>query len=471
MASTTLYASGNTGLTGMTISGSYPITNAYDSSSDTSNYARYSISTSTTGYVYLTYDTSNIPSTATIQSVTAKARLRISNTSRVTNRVCQLYTGTTAKGSNTNFSSTSSGGSVITLSTGTSWTRSELNNLRMRIGGTGSSSTSSKYIYIYGTDITITYVTESRTITSTLSGSGTIDPSGATTAYDGDEYELTITPTNTNDTVTITNNGVDVTEDLVGHYSGGTSTSYSTASGTGVTTGFARSGGAFYQSSSTSSDSWLRYAIGKTAESPYSTSNTSNTYCKDGTNDATTQGWMNYPFDFSGLPNDAEVTAVEVKCYGAAESTTETARHADVSLWCGNEQKGTTQAFSSTSNTTMTISDPGEWTREDLQDAWVRFGVGYYGGRILGITWKVTYTYGGTLHHYTYTYDVNGNATIAVTIGSGGGSTKKIYIKKNGTWTQCSKVYKKVNGSWVEQSESNWGTVLPTGGNYRLIQL
>lgn len=41
---------------------------------------------------------------------------------------------------------------------------------------------------------------------------------------------------------------------------------------------------------------------------------------------------MNYPFDFSSLPVDAEVTAVEVKCYGATESTTETARHADVSL-------------------------------------------------------------------------------------------------------------------------------------------
>ena len=177
MASTTLVASGNTGLTGMTISGSYPIANAYENSSDTSSYARYSISTSTTGYVYLTYNTSNIPTTATIQSVAAKARLRISNTSRVTNRVCQLYTGTTAKGSNTDFSSTSSGGSVITLSTG-SWTRSELNDLRMRIGGTGSSSTSSKYIYIYGTDITITYTTASRTVTTTLSGSGTIDPSG-----------------------------------------------------------------------------------------------------------------------------------------------------------------------------------------------------------------------------------------------------------------------------------------------------
>lgn len=463
MAEKTLVASGNTGLTGMTISSSYPITNAYDSSSDTSNYARYSISTSTIGHVYLTYDTSDIPLTATIQSVEAKARLRISNTSRVTNRVCQLYSGTTAMGSNTDFSSTSSGGAVITLSTGTSWTRSDLTDLRMMIGGTGSSSTSSKYIYIYGTDITITYVTASRTVTTTLTGSGTIDPSGTQTMYDGDEYELTITPTNISDTVTVTNNNVDVTDQLEEHYSGGTSTSYSTASGNGVTTGFARSGGAFYQSSSTTSDAWLRYAIGHTAESPYSTSNTSNTYCKDGTNDATTQGWMNYPFDFSGLPDDAEVTAVEVKCYGAAESTSETARHADVSLWCGNEQKGMTQQFTSTSNSTMTLSNPGEWTREDLQDAWVRFGVGYYGGRILGITWKVTYNHGGTLHHYTYSYEVNGNATIAVTIG-GGGSTQKIYIKVNGAWTQYSKVYKKINGSWVEQS--NLSSIFDTTAKY-----
>lgn len=465
MASIVLVASGNTGLTGMTISSSYPITNAYDNSNDTANYARYSISTSTTGYVYLTYDTSDIPATATIQSVVAKARLRISSTTRVTSRVCQLYTGTTAKGSNTDFSSTSSGGTVINLSTGTSWTRSELTDLRMRIGGTGSSSSNSKYIYIYGTDITITYTAESRTVTTTLNGNGTINPSGATTSYDGDEYTLTITPANTSDTVTITNNGVNVTSELEPHYSGGTSTSYSTASGSGVTTGFARSGSQFYRgNSSTTGDNWLRYAIGYTAENPYSTSNTSNTYCKDGTNDATTQGWMNYPFDFSSLPADAEVTSVEVKVYGAAESTTETARHADVSLWCGNEQKGTTQQFSNTSNSTMTLSDTGEWTREELQDAWVRFGVGYYGGRILGITWKVNYTYGGTLHHYTYTYTVDGNATIAVTIG--GGSTSKIFLKENGSYVQYSKVYRKENGAWVEKSASDWANIFSTSANY-----
>lgn len=160
MPSVKLTASGYTGLTGMSVSGSYPMTRAYEDSSDTSDYARLSISASTTGHVYLLYDTSEIPANATITSITANARLRISSGTRVTNRICQLYTGTTAKGSSVGFSSTSSGGSVVSPAAG-SWTRAELNDLRMYIEGTGSSSSQSKYIYIYGTDITIEYTVPS----------------------------------------------------------------------------------------------------------------------------------------------------------------------------------------------------------------------------------------------------------------------------------------------------------------------
>ncbi len=439
--------------------------NAIGKGADTSAVSGNDYCSSRNSYanIYYAFDFSEIPDGANIISVACQVKGHAENTSQSTERArCQLYVGTsTAKGSYSDFTSTSA--QTLTLTTG-SWTYNEVQDMRLcfTVGYYGG--------LVNGATVTITYeASDPRTITSTLSGNGTISPSGAVALYDGEDYELTITPTNISDTVTVTNNNVDVTSELVEHHSGGTSTSYSTASESNVTTGFARSGGAFYQSSSTSSDSWLRYAIGHTAESPYSTSNTNNTYCKDGTNDATTQGWMNYPFNFSSLPDDAEITAVEVKCYGAAESTSESARHADVSLWCGNEQKGTTQQFTSTSNTTMTISDPGEWTREDLQDAWVRFGVGYYGGRILGITWKVTYTYGGTLHHYTYSYEVNGDATIAVTIGSSG-SQPKIFVKVNGTWTQFSKVYKKVNGSWVEQASSTWATLFNTNTNYRKME-
>lgn len=418
-------------------------------------------------YVYLRgFNFDDIPDDATVTSFTIKLKANETGLSTSTNYRPRICNGTTTL---TGSSSTIGTSATVITFTSVSPTWDTIagygSDFGIRINVRRSNSNTAGSCNIYGAEILVEYtVPNPRTITSTLSGSGTINPSGATTKYDGDEYTLTITPTNLSDTVTVTNNGTDVTEDLVAHHTGGTSTSYSTASGTGVTTGFARSNSQFYRgNSSTTGDNWLRYAIGKTAESPYSTSNTSNTYCKDGTNDATTQGWMNYPFDFSNLPSDAEVTAVEVKCYGATESTTETARHADVSLWCGNEQKGTTQAFSSTSNSTMTISDPGTWTRADLQDAWVRFGVGYYGGRILGITWKVTYSYGGTLSHYTYTYDVDGNATIAVTIG-GGGQTTTIKMKVNGSWVTATKVYKKVNGSWVQQT--NLSNVFESGVNY-----
>lgn len=427
-------------------------------------------STNNTYYAYLRgFNFDDIPSDAEVTEFTVK--IKASATGHTTSTSSSYYMSLI--NNTTQISSTTASGRLTTTTTTFTFNKGSLtwatitgygSNFGIRIPLRRASSNTADVVSVYGAEIEVTYtLPDPRTITSTLSGNGTINPSGDTTKYDGDEYTLTITPTTKTDTVTVTNNGVDVTEDLVAHHTGGTSTSYSTASGSGVTTGFARSNSAFYQNSSTQSDAWLRYAIGHTAESPYSTSNTSNTYCKDGTNDATTQGWMNYPFDFSTLPSDADITAVEVKCYGAIEDASQSASHADISLWCGNEQKGTTQKFTSTSNSTITISDPGTWTREELQDAWVRFGVGYYGGRILGITWKVTYSYGGTLSYYTYTYDVNGNATIAVTIGSGGGGTK-VYIKINGTWTLCSNVYKKVNGSWVQQT--NLTSVFDPNTNY-----
>ena len=410
-------------------------------------------------YLYLRgFNFDDIPSGAVISSFTVKIKGYESGLSTSTSYAPRLANGTSAIANTTASANFGTSTKTITIPTGALTWQQIANyddDFTIMVYVRRSSKNTTGYFYCYGAEIEVTYsIPDPRTITSTLSGNGTIDPSGAQTYYDGDEYTLTITPTTKSDTVTVTNNGTDVTSELIGHYSGGTSTSTSAVAGSNVTTGFYRSGGAFYQSSSTSSDAWLRYAIGHSAESPYSTSNTSNTYVKDGTNDANTMGWMNYPFDFSGLPNDAEVTAVEVKCYGATESTSESARHADVELYCGSELKSTRQSFTSTSNQTITINNPGTWTREELQNAQLRFIVGYYGGRILGITWKVTYTHGGTLSYYTYSYTVSGNATIAVTIGGGGGGGgPKLYIKQNSSETL---VYSQTNNS--SDSNLRWQT-------------
>lgn len=437
---------------------------------DSTTYATITNTNASTSsrYLYLRgFNFSDIPSGAEVSSFTVKIKGYESGLSTNTSYAPRLANGTSALSNTTASSNFGTSAKTITIPTGALTWKQIVNygsNFTIMVYVRRSNRNTTGYFYCYGAEIDVEYaLPDPRTITTTLSGNGTISPSGSTTLYDGDDFELTITPTNKSDTVTVTNNNVDVTSELEVHHSGGTASSTSTASGTDVTTGFNRSGSAFYQSSSTSSDAWLRYAIGHTAESPYSTSNTSNTYVKDGTNDVDTKGWMNYPFDFSGLPSDVEVTSIEVKCYGATESTSQTASHADIELYSGDELKSTLQKFTSTSNGTITINDPGEWTREDLQDAWVRFTVGYYGGRLLGITWKVNYISGGTISHYTYSYTVNGNSTIAVVIGSA--EQPKIYVKLNGSWVAATEVYVKVNGSWVLQSDVT--SVFNSSTNYR----
>lgn len=388
------------------INNSYPVTNGYTDSSSTS----YAYITCNTGsraesHISYTFDVSDVPENATITSITCSAKTRVSSTSYLTASTIQLYSGSTAKGSSVSAASTSATARNIT-STGT-WTRSELNDIQIRLTGTRgtSNTTRAAYLYFYGATLTINYTVSSTqyTLTAVSEVNGiTVDPL-AITVMDGEDAEFTILPGNKDITqYSVTDNDVDILLDLVYNYNPGGASSITAVPGSDVTTGGYRNNTAFYQSSSTSSDAWLRYAIGHSAESPYSTSNTSNTYAKDGTNDVNTQAWMIYPFDFSDIPINATITSVQVKCYGAIENTSQTASHADISLWCGNTQKGATQQFTSTSNSSITLSNVGTWTRDELQDAYLRFGVGYYGGRLLGVSWTVNYTAPESAF-YTYT--------------------------------------------------------------------
>lgn len=114
--SATLNPSNYTGLTNLTTTTSYPVSNGYTDATSTTS-ARFTVSSGSTGYLYYTFDTSGIPENATIDSVSAQAKASVSSTSRVTSTVCQLYTGTTAKGSNATFASTSA--TTVTLTPGT----------------------------------------------------------------------------------------------------------------------------------------------------------------------------------------------------------------------------------------------------------------------------------------------------------------------------------------------------------------
>lgn len=425
---------------------------------DSTNYGTATnINASTSNrYFYLRgFNFSSIPSNARVDSFTVKLKASETGASTSTSYRPRICNGTTTLTG----SSSTIGTSVSTISfTGvtTAWDtiKGYGSNFGIRINARRASSNTQSVINVYGAEIEVEYSLPA-TITSTLTGNGTIDPSGATSLYSGEQYTLTITPTNSNDTVTATNNGTDVTSSLVRHTSVDL---VQTASS--FTTEINGSGGAFYTSSSTTGNNFS-YAVGTTAENPSHTT-ASTTYVKDnGSNTAT--GYAIYSFDFSGIPSGATINSVSVKCYGFTESTTHDSTHkANITLWSGSTQKGTEQYFTSTSNQTITLSNVGTWTRSELQSAKLRFEVAYYGGGIFGITWAVNYESDGVT--YTYTYTVSGDATIAVTI-SGSGETSKLYVKLNGTWTEVQTAYKKINGSWIEQSDIT--TLFNSSTNYK----
>ena len=305
----------------------------------------------------------------------------------------------------------------------------------------GSRNTTS-YHYIYGAEIEVDYtIPNPATVTSTLTGDGTIDPNGAVETYEDATYTLTITPTNKSDEVHVTNNGVDVTDQLVAHGQGDEVTIVPND----VTTHSIQSG-----------SSYAQYAVGHSAESPYSS--TSNMYASSGST-----GYAQYSFDFSNIPSNAVIEDISVRCYGHRESNTISSTYvSQCALYANGSAVSEEVDFPSTSNSTITLKPTTMPTRAELDVYVVRHYVGYYGGLVLGISFDVTYSTGTGIDHYTYTYTVSSDATIAVVIGNQG-EEPKLYVKQSGAWVEVSKAYKKVNGSWVEQDIT---TVFDNSHNY-----
>ena len=365
----------STNSTGFSPSTTYPISNAYSNSSS-STYARLTLSTNTTATIYLTFSVPNIPSGATITGVSAYYKARVSSTSRVTNRSVQFCAGTTTKGTqSTNI--TTSTTNVQTVDGGSSWTLSELSNLTMKFTGTGSSSTQSKYIDIYGATVTVDYTYEaaaySLTATSGVSGvtvsvsESEILPGNPGTVYiDGDITDCILT-----------DNGTDVTSQIQ-QQSGGTVTSYP----------------ASYTTSGNISGTCYQSAVGQSASTG---TETGNDYASGGSGST---AYIDYAFDFLSIPADATITTVSVEVRGHCESTNNSAEVARVQLYSGTTAKGTEYNFTSTSNVTTSM-DAGTWTRAELQNAILRFTIGYYGGAVAGVTWTVEYSFNGDHYYYT----------------------------------------------------------------------
>lgn len=184
-------------------------------------------------YMIYAFDVSSIPSNATINSVSCSAK--VEHTRSSTNGQVQLYTGTTAKGSASSFGNTAT---TVNLTTGT-WTRSELNDIRIRIGSnyTGTSQYETRF---YGANLTINYAVNEAIYTYTISNISAdhniVAEDAVTTKYtvnasstyngatvspstqevrEGRNATVTVSVQNLYE-INITDNGVDIENSLVG---------------------------------------------------------------------------------------------------------------------------------------------------------------------------------------------------------------------------------------------------------------
>ncbi len=372
-------------------------------------------STNSTYYLYIRgFNFSSLPSSAVVSSFTVK--IKASATGHTTSTSSSYYMGLV--NGTTQIGSTSASGRLSTTVTTFTFANGTLDwddivgygaDFGIRVPLRRASSNTADVVSVYGAEIEVTYtVPVSCTITSSLTGDGTISPSGAYSTYEGQEYTLTIAPTDTSAVVSATKNGSDITSALVAHYPGGSLSTvlgaYSLISG-----GFNGNGASYFQ--------------GLVGAGVDHTQTTSNYYSSSSGTTAVFQ----YGMAFSNIPSNAIIERVYCEVNGHAESTSQSSEYMCVQLKSGSVDLSAEINFKDigTSNTTITLEATTLPTVAQLANMVLECTLGYYGGAINGATCYVVYAIPADHpSYYTYTYTVDGDATIAVTIG--GASTPPV---------------------------------------------
>lgn len=394
----------------------------------------------TSYYIYLRgFNFDDIPSNATINSFSIKLKASESGITTSTSYPPKLCNGTSQLTSTCSQIST-----TATVHTFSDYTvdlddiKSYGDNFGIRINCRRASRNTTGYMYIYGAEIEVDYtIPNPRTVTSTLTGNGTISPNGVTSTYEGAEYELTITPTNTSDAVSATLNGTDITANLVGHSNSQSTLNTDLGEYTLVSGGFNGSGASYFSG-----------LEGNGVDASKTTSN----YYSSGSG---TIAVFTYEMNFT-VPSNAVIERVWCEVNGHTESTSNSSSYMCAQLISGNTDITEEINFKdvSTSNTTITLEAETLPTVAQLAVMKLQCRLGYYGGAINGATAYVQYSLPQEHpDYYTYTYIVSSNDTIAVTIGSVAPPTptnNKIYIKVQGVWTEADTIFVKDNGTWRE---------------------
>ena len=442
-----------------------------DTSSSTYATVNHNRASSNTYYCYVHgFDfTTQIPTGATVTSFTVKIKASESELSTSSSYRMSLYckSGTTWTSilSTTLTESLSTSATTFTFPIPSSLTWETLSgygsNFAIRVPLRRNNSNTAGYAYIYGAEIDVTY-TPPVEVTTTLTGSGTISPSGTTNVASGSDFTLTITPTNpATDTVTVKKNGTDVSSALVAHGAGSTEDTvlgeYTLVSG-----GFNGSGASYFS--------------GLEGKGHTSTQTTSNYYSSS----SGTIAVFTYALQFTGIPSNAQIDSVYCMVNGHAESTSQSSEYMCVQLIVSgsvtDEEISDELNFKhiGTSNSTQTLEathrvpNVSELTTGVLK---LKCRLGYYGGAINGATCYAIWSDPTSgVQYYTYTaYNITTATTIAVTIGAT--SQPKLYLKIGNVWQPIKKLYVRsgsgIQGEWVEISDkSTWKNYFDTSRKY-----
>ena len=366
------------------------IDNAFTNASSSTRAAIYTNTGSrATTTVYLNFDCSEIPIGATINSISCQVKCGTQGTNYFGTRTVQMTTGTTTKGSATTMSGSNSSPTTHTLTVG-SWTAAELQNAKLKFyiqRGTSNTTTGATFS-IYGATLSVSY-TYSETIYDIVASSSVSGVTATPAIQDGiPGGEATVTINGDITDLSITDNGADITNNLVEHQSGG-SGSKSTVLGT-----YTLSSGGFNGSGA----SYFSGLVGKGVNNTQTTSN----YYSSGNG---TIAVFTYNLTFNDIPSNATITRLYCQVNGHAESTSQSSEYMCAQLMLGSTAISTELNFKSigTSNSTQTIEATIIPTLSQLSNLKLQCRLGYYGGAINGATAYVEYTTPSTGSYYTYT--------------------------------------------------------------------
>ena len=405
-------------------------TNAY-ANTDSTNYATITntyASTSSRYYYLRGFNFGDIPSNAVINSFTVKIKGYESGLSTSTSYAPRLANGTSTLSNTTATTNFGTSTKTITIPTGALTWQQIINygsSFTIMVYVRRANRNTTGYFYCYGAEILVDYTVPVYHNVSVTNNSSvaTVSPTGQQSVLEDERFVVTISGVDDRSKITVTDNGTDVTSQLVSGSSQRLRADLNPAKFVSSSTTVTDQNNAC---TGTDSTTYARMPIGRQ-----------------------TQNHMIYAFDTSSIPSNATIDSVscvvKVSTNNSSNITTKT-----VQLYSVSSAKGSSSTIPTTTGGTVTLT-PGTWTRQELEEIQIRFD-GYYGGSsstyyidFYGADLTINYSISGTV--YTYTIQVSSDHDIVVK------DSQIIYYKSNSGWVQCSGVYVKENGSWVKQTD------------------